>query len=310
MYPRLSDFIENLLGFNLPFPIYSFGAMMAIAVLLAAWLTSMELERMYREGRIPAIRIPDRDGKGKRRSATKQVSPATAIGSIAIVAVSMGVVGAKIFHLAENPAAVAADPIGMIFSTGGLAFFGGVIVASISVAWYLRRLGIPIPHFFDAVAPGLMLAYGVGRIGCHLAGDGDWGIMANMDLKPDWLPMWLWAETYPNNILNEVIPAPGVYPTPLYEFAMGVALAGLLWGVRKHPFLGGWLFSLYIVLAGVERFLIEKIRVNIKYSVFGFELTQAEVIATLFIVGGGIMLYLRSRRREPAEAKPAEVTAA
>jgi phosphatidylglycerol---prolipoprotein diacylglyceryl transferase len=303
MYPRLSDIIEDLFGFKMPFPIYSFGAVMALAVIFAAVLTARELDRMFAEGRIPAIKVPDPNAK--RKGAMKTASPAFAVGTIAIIAVTAGVIGAKAFHILENLPAFFRDPFSMIFSTGGLTFFGGVIVASLTVAWYLRRIGIPVPHFFDAVAPGLMLAYGVGRIGCHLAGDGDWGIVANMDLKPDWLPMWLWAETYPNNILGEVIPAPGVYPTPIYEFVMGVTLALVLWSLRKHPFLGGWLFSMYFVLAGVQRFLIEQIRVNNVYDIFGMQVTQAEMIAVGFVIIGSVLLYNRSRRRTPATAEAA-----
>ena len=77
--------------------------------------------------------------------------------------------------------------------------------------------------------PTLMLGYAIGRIGCQIAGDGDWGIAADLEAKPFWLPTWLWAQTYDGNILGVVIPEPGVYPTPIYEVVMASAACALLW---------------------------------------------------------------------------------
>jgi phosphatidylglycerol:prolipoprotein diacylglycerol transferase len=109
-------------------------------------------------------------------------------------------------------------------------------------------------------------AAGIGRIGCQISGDGDWGIAANMALKPDWLPSWLWAQTYDNNIYGELIAAPGVYPTPIYETAMALLCFALLWPCGAIHSRIGWLFSLYLLLAGAERLLIEQIRVNLPSS--------------------------------------------
>jgi len=81
----------------------------------------------------------------------------------------------------------------------------------------------------DAVAPALMLGYAVGRLGCQISGDGDWGIPADMALKPGWLPAWLWAQTYANNIFGAAIAPPGVYPTPIYETLLSLAAFGVLW---------------------------------------------------------------------------------
>lgn len=302
MYPRLSDIFPDLFGFELPFPIYSFGAMVAVAVLAAAWLTSYDLNRMYREGRIGAIRVRKEDTKGRNRTSTRQASPAELMGTVTVIAVVAGVVGAKIFHILENLDDFFANPAGMLFATGGLTFFGGFIVAGIAIAWYVRSKGVAVGAFADAVAPGLLLAYGIGRIGCHLAGDGDWGIASDVAAKPDWIPMWLWAETYPNNILNQTIPEPGVYPTPLYEFAMAAILFGVLWSLRRHPFLNGWLFALYLIFSGAERFLIEQIRVNVEMRIFGIVATQAEVISVLLVIAGAILLGLLSRKRADVAA--------
>ena len=150
--------------------------------------------------------------------------------------------------------------------------------------------------------------YGLGRIGCYLAGDGDWGIPAVMGLKPDWLPTWLWAETFPGNILSVDIPAPGVYPTTLYEFAGATLIAGILWGLRRHPYQSGWLFLLYLVLSAVERFFIEMIRVTEEYKLFGLHPTEAQVIAVALFAAGVAGLALTSKRRkrqtDAPEGKP------
>jgi prolipoprotein diacylglyceryltransferase len=103
-----------------------------------------------------------------------------------------------------------------------------------------RSLVLPM---LDAAAPAMMLGYAIGRLGCQLSGDGDWGIAADFALKPNWLPDWLWAQTYENNIAGVAIPPPGVYPTPLYEIAMALTLAWLLWTLRSQRHRAGFLFS-------------------------------------------------------------------
>ena len=299
MYPRL---------FEIPLPvfgtvtIYSFGFMVVVAVMAAAWLAGRELDRMYRKGRIGSVRVPVEDDKGRTR--TQEVSPSVLIGTVATIAMIAGILGAKLFHILENLDLFFQDPLGMIFSTGGLTFYGGLIVAGFSIAYYLRRHNQSWRDFADALAPGLMLAYGIGRIGCHLAGDGDWGIPADLSLKPDWLPTWLWAETYPNNILGVDIAPPGVYPTSIYEFVMAALLFAALWAVRKHPYKAGWLFALYLVFNGIERFLIEQIRVNNVLDFVFFRATQAEVIAVCTVLLGFAGLVLTWKRRDRAAEQP------
>jgi phosphatidylglycerol---prolipoprotein diacylglyceryl transferase len=308
MYPRISDLFSDLFGLDFPIPIYSFGAMVAIAVLTGAWLLRKEMDRYYQEGRMPAVKVSAPGGKeGGRRRGQATASPSVLTGNITVLAVVAGVVGAKLFHILDKPAAFASDPIGMIVSTGGFTFYGALAGGIAGLVWYIRRHALPVRLFFDALAPGLMLAYGVGRIGCHLAGDGDWGIASDLSAKPAWLPTWLWAETYPNNILNEYIPEPGVYPTPIYEFAMAAILFGVLWSLRRHPFAQGWLFSMYLVLAGIQRLIIEQIRVNVQFDLFGLTVTQAEVISVLIILLGIVFLALTTRRRDAVQAGPAVV---
>ncbi len=163
-----------------------------------------------------------------------------------------------------------------------------------------------------------MLAYGIGRIGCYLSGDGDWGVCSTLDAKPAGLPGFLWSETFPRNHLGvdpvaynalergaecTLANPTGVYPTMLYEFAMAAVLAGVLWALRKNPFKAGWLISLYAVFAGVQRFIIELIRVN-PDSAFG--LPQSQIISIGFIVAGLVGLAITTRRvhdvQEPVAA--------
>jgi phosphatidylglycerol:prolipoprotein diacylglycerol transferase len=307
MYPRL---IEIPLPFEIlgisEITVYSFGFMLAVAILTAAWLTARELDRMYRTGRIGSVRVPVEDEKQRKRGKTREASPSVLIGTLAIIAAVGGIVGSKIFHILENLDQFVLDPMGMIFSTGGLTFYGGLIVAGASIAWYIRKKGLPVGAFADAVAPGLMIGYGIGRIGCHLAGDGDWGIAANIAAKPDWIPMWLWAESYPNAIIGA--PPQPVYPTSIYEFLMAAALFGILWGLRKHPYMNGWLFGLYLIFNGVERYLIEQIRVNNVLDFIFFQATQAEVIAVLTVLTGIAILAYTSRHRREDAAPPADAS--
>ena len=147
----------------------------------------------------------------------------------------------------------------------------------------------------------MMLAYGIGRMGCHTSGDGDWGI-ENLAPKPDWLswlPDWAWAYDYPNNVRGITLPHP-VWPTPLYEVVMALVLFGILWAIRKKNFAPGVLFSIYLVFAGIERFFIEKIRINERYNISSFEFTQAEMISTIIMILGvaGIILFTRSTKKQ------------
>jgi phosphatidylglycerol:prolipoprotein diacylglycerol transferase len=196
------------------------------------------------------------------------------------------------------------NPAGMIFSSGGFTFYGGLIVASLTIVWYLRKKDLSVPIFADALAPGLMIAYGIGRIGCHLAGDGDWGIPSDIAGRPPWLPVWLWAETYDRNILGVDLSSTPVYPTSIYEFLASVVIFAILWSVRKHPFVAGWLFWLYLVFNGIERFFIEKIRVNNVFHLFGLEVTQAEVIAVSLILIG-VIGHIKTTRKTSVETKEA-----
>lgn len=305
MYPRVSDIFVDLFGIEFPFPIYSFGLMLAVSIIAAAYLALLELDRMYAAGQLSGVEVKKEKGRG-----TEEKSPSVLVGTLTAMAAILGVVGAKAFHILENLGDFAQAPFAMIFSTGGLTFYGGLLTAAAGIIWTLRSYDLSIPRFADAVAPGLMLGYGIGRIGCYLAGDGDWGVCSDLADKPEWIPSWLWSEQFPRSILdggNQYVrdasiiekcgpAADGVYPTMLYETAMAVLITGILWALRKHPFKGGWLMSVYLVFNGIERFLIEQIRVNNVGTFFGIEVTQAEVIAVLISLAGIAGLIYTTRR--------------
>jgi len=232
---------------------------------------------------------------------------------IVFIAVIFGVIGAKIFYWFEDWGQFTSDPIGSLLSFNGLTFYGGLIVAALAVGVYGERNGIKWPILADAIAPSLILAYGIGRIGCQVAGDGDWGIV-NLAEKPAWLafiPDWLWAYNYPHNIIGQgelIANCTGphcyqliqpVFPTPVYETMMAFAIFGFLWAIRKRIHIPGVLASIYLMFNGLERYLIEKIRINPKIDFLGMELTQAEIIsAALFLTGLILLIYFLIKNKK------------
>lgn len=312
MYPRISDLFSDLFGFNFPIPIYSFGFMVAVGLMTAAWLLQRELDRLYLAGKIAGVKIPDPSKEKTKRKSKKRmivVSPSHVVGTMTVLAIVSGFGGARLFHILENLDQFFGDPLGMIFSKGGFTFYGGLIVAVVVIARYLKKKGLSVPKVADAIAPGLMLGYGIGRIGCQLSGDGDWGIASNIAAKPGFLPDWLWAETYSNNILGIDLSAAPVYPTPIYEFIAASLLFLLLFKLRGNKHLAGWLFWAYITLNGMERFFIEKIRVNNRFDVLGITMTQAEIIAFLLMVVGVVGMWKLWSARDGKKPNKANGTA-
>ena len=190
-------------------------------------------------------------------------------------------------------------PLSMLLSRGGFTIFGGLIVGRRSPAWYARRKGAPARDAARrrrarALCSPTPSAASAARFRVTAT-----GASRSNGAAPDWLPDWLWAQTYDGNIAGVTIPPPGVYPTPIYEVLMSFAAFALLWKLRKQPHAAGWLFGVYLLLAGIERLLIESIRVNTTYDLFGFAVTQAQIIA----VG------LR-RSRDRADVAPAKPRAA
>ncbi len=248
------------------------------------------------------------------------VHPYQLTGSIILIAAIAGIIGAKIFHQLENWSEFIADPIGSLFSFSGLTFYGGLIVATVALVWYAEKNKIPWVHLADSAAPSLMIAYGIGRIGCQVSGDGDWGII-NISPKPDWLswiPDWLWSYDYPHNVLKQGVPIEGctgeycyklaepVFPTPIYETTIAIILFIILWSIRKKLKVPGMLFAIYLILNGIERFFIEKIRINTEYTIFGLKITQAEIISVVLVILGILGIIYFRRRYKKVKLKKTE----
>ncbi|MCS6819065.1 MAG: prolipoprotein diacylglyceryl transferase [Chitinophagales bacterium] len=236
------------------------------------------------------------------KTETIKVYPSQQIGDLLVLAAVLGVLGANFFNYLENPEdyeAFIEDPIGSLFS--GLSVLGGLITAGIGFAIFAYVRKIHLLHFFDCVAPGYILANGIGRLGCQVSGDGDWGIV-NVLPKPFFIPKFLWADTYPHNIIRAGVPIPGcegvyctqlplpVFPTPIYEFIQCSLICLLLLAIRKKvTHIPGMIFSLFLILNGIQRFSIEKIRDvsdRLPYFIFGLQLRQAELISIIMVISG------------------------
>jgi prolipoprotein diacylglyceryl transferase len=238
-----------------------------------------------------------------------RIWPQDRVGEITILALIFGLLGAKLFDIFENWSDFLKQPAAYLLSPAGLTFYGGLICAAIAIIIFARKNKIPLRHLADSVAPALMLAYAIGRIGCHVAGDGDWGIVNTNPNPFSWLPDWMWAYNYPNNVNEAGVPIPGctgrycnqlpqtVYPTAFYETVASTILFFVLWSLRTKLKPYGAIFALYLILNGIERFFIEKIRVNNEMELFGFHPTQAEVISVGLVVTGLILWFLLAKKQ-------------
>jgi phosphatidylglycerol---prolipoprotein diacylglyceryl transferase len=277
-FPYVTDAVNAVFGTQWHLPVPTFGIVVLVAVFLSTLVFGKEVARRETLGVVPA-------GTG------------SLVNDLVFVAVLVGILGAKVFDLLEHTDELVAHPLSMIFSRNGFSIYGGLCFGTVAAIVLLVRRRVPVLPMLDAAAPAMMLGYAVGRLGCQLSGDGDWGIAADLALKPTWLPDWLWAQTYDNNIAGVALAPPGVYPTPLYETALALALAGLLWTLRSHRHRAGCLFAVYLIFAGFERLLIEKIRINARYSVFDFAVTQAEAISFALVLAGCIAALVTLRVR-------------
>ena len=270
------------------------------------------------------------------------IYPHERITEIVVIAAVAGLLGAKIFNAFETWDEFIKDPIHSLTSSSGLTFLGGLILATIAFYFFCRSHKIPFKHMCDAAAPGIMLAYGLGRMGCQLSGDGDWGIyntayVANPDgsmraatvadsantahmigntafsnvAAPSWLPDWLFGMTYPHNVGHEGVQIQGcigeycnvlpvsVFPTPIYEMVVCVMLFFVLWKLRHGFTRPLQMFGTYLIMVGVERFLVELIRVNYKYD-WGFvHPSQAEVLSVALVLGGIYLLLFYKDKGTP-----------
>ena len=274
----------HLGGFTIP----TFGLMVACAMLAAYFVLRADLAR--------------------RGIADKHSGEAEALISFPCLA---GFVGAKLYHLLESPAEFFADPVHLLFSPYGFAWFGGRLAGFATfafVAWRITRHNAAAGHpvslliIFDAGSPAAALGYGIGRIGCLLSGDGDYGI-------PTSLP---WGMSFPNGLVPTV---ERVHPTPIYEFIVACAIAWWLWrlgapdhsmhthpesvsrsdarAIRASARRPGEVFAAYLVLTGAARYLVEFIRINPR-SFLGMSNAQAAATASMIV---GIILWRWLSRR-------------
>ena len=238
-----------------PLTIYSFGVFMALAAVAAAWVVHAELKR-----------------KGYNPELASTMVFAAAIG---------GLVGARILFIVEDWSNFLRSPWDFIFTGAGFTWYGGFLGGVLGVSWVVRKNKIPWLKAADIAAPALAIAYGVGRLGCHVAGDGDWGTVTDVP----------WGVAYTNAIIGWVDPATGipyppgvrVHPTPIYEFLESVLIFGILWGLRKKDYAPGTMFWLYLALSGLARLVVEFWRLN---PVFAFGLTEAQWFGVLMIFVG------------------------
>ncbi len=210
-----------------------------------------------------------------------------------------GIVGAKLYHVLEDPSFLIAHPSELI-SQFGFAWFGGLIAGVAAFVWIARRRKIPLLQILDAGSAAAALGYGVGRIGCLLSGDGDYG-------KPTSLP---WGMSFPHGLVPTT---QRVHPTPIYEFLAACLIAWILWKIGARQIRSrllssakrprsiesqpphGSVFAAYLVLTGIARFLVEFIRINPR-SFFGLTNAQA---ASLLSIAAGLILWTCFATRQP-----------
>ena len=256
MYPTLIEF-----G---PVGIHSYGLMLATAFITVVFVLQYELKR--------------------RDFVAEQAS------TIVMAAALGGIVGAKLYSAFLDGSINLRE----LFSTSGLVWYGGLIGGCLAVTIVILRSPNPFFPTVDIVGPTVILGYGIGRIGCLLAGDGDYG-------PPSDLP---WAMAFPNGTVPTVVP---VHPTPIYESLMSFAFFGLLWS-QRHRFqnVPGTTFGLSLMLLGVERFIAEFWRITPR--VLGW-MTAAQIFSIVaFGLGIALIFWMRSRPRVVGEAVSVEVS--
>lgn len=285
MYPVFFDVPEwvPLLGGQ---PITSFGVFMLFAFLTAGYVLRSELRRTGQD--------PEK------------------AWDFVFMAVIGGIVGARGYYVLLNFPRLLEDPMGLILSRGGLVWYGGFLLAAALVIWEIRRQKMSVPKTVDLMAPALALAYAVGRIGCFLVGD-DWGRPTD-SIVGIRFPRGTPATTVQNieqmfgievdpalvEKYGQVVP---VHPTQLYEVGLSTLIFFALWRIRDHDHRPGWLFMLWLSLAGLERFAVEFLRAK-DDRFFGL-LTVAQIIS-LAIVAVGIAGMAKTWQDERSEAGGAE----
>lgn len=245
MYPVIAEF-----G---PLRIYSFGLMMALGFLAATFLGTREFNRRGYDGEIAS--------------------------TLVVWAAIGGIVGARIWAIAGDWDGFLSNPTGSLLSGAGFTWYGGLIGGALAVTIALRRHSVPWTVGADCIAPGLLIGHALGRIGCQLAGDGDWGTVTTLP----------WGMAYPNAIIGWDYP-PGVvvHPAPLYEAAAYSIGFLIVWSLRLRDYPSGTLFWLFLVLSPGARFFIEFVRINPPLL---FGLTESQLTSIALVVIGATQLY-------------------
>ncbi len=282
-----------------PIPVYSYGLMLGICFIVASWLMQREFKR-------------------------KKLEESAAI-NITFIALVSGVIGSKLLYVIEEWKSFSSMSAAKIFSTdglfspAGLTFYGGLILAAAMIYIYTRAKKIPFLRVCDAAAPSLAIGYGIARVGCHLSGDGDYGLPVSEFMS--WVP---WGTDYSNGTLPPSIAFRGsdlaakfggvvpdstlCHPTPMYEFVFGAVIFWLLWKKREAFKGDGKLFGLYLILSGAARLLVEFIRLNPRFL---FGLSEAQLIS-IVLIGIGFYLYYRTpttfMEKEKVQGKPVKKT--
>jgi phosphatidylglycerol:prolipoprotein diacylglycerol transferase len=277
MYPELITLNLPVIG---RLTITSFGVMMALAFLAAYQVTRSEFDRMDRD--------PD------------------LASDLLLGALIGGIVGAKLYYVFLNWDLTVQDPLGMLFSRAGLVWYGGLIGGTIGVILMIRRRGERILPLADGLAPALALGYAIGRVGCFLVGD-DYGRPTSSPVGiafPEGAPpstagnlRQSFGVSIPDSIPDSTVLE--VHPTQLYEVGLSLLIFAVLWRMRgRRPV--GRVFSLWLVLAGLERFAVEFFRA--KDDRFIGALTLAQVFSVGLVAFG---FWLMSRDAPQAPEAPA-----
>ena len=246
-----------------PIPIHIFGIFLALAFLVAGGVADQEFVRRGYDSGLAS--------------------------SFVVWAAVGGIVGARLWIVFDAWDEFMRAPASFLLTGGGFVWYGGLAGGALAATIFFRRYGIPWLRGADMVAPALALGQAIGRIGCQLAGDGDWG-------RETTLP---WGMAYPYAVVGwDKPPGVVVHPAPLYEFAAYLAIFALLWRMRRTAAPDGVLFSWFLVLHGTARFLVEIVRVNPRI-VLG--LSEAQLVSlALVALGGGSLLAMK--RWRPAAA--------
>ncbi|MGA2409341.1 MAG: prolipoprotein diacylglyceryl transferase [Candidatus Binataceae bacterium] len=272
-----------------PLTVYSYGLMMALGFIAGDYVLTREC---------------------RRRGISAEFANALVLwGAIA------GIVGSRIYAVLDDLPAYLADPKAIIFSGSGFVFYGGLIAGILSTWIVSRRHGVPFARTTDLCVAPLVLGQAFGRMGCQLSGDGDWGLPSTVS----------WAMAYPRAIVgwNEhtvlklgphdtlvsgFFPGVRVLPTPIFESTIYVIIFAVLIAALRRPHRDGHITSLYLILAGLERFVVEFWRINPRVL---WGLTEAQLIsAGMILTGTVILLLMQAREGRGMAAQSREVASA